>query len=90
MAADSAFGSPVADVGNNLATFLGNRLAMSFTNLNCGDFGLANPSTPTVDGNGVATAVTYSLTQQTAKGAAGGAAGGGGGRRHIIQNQAGM
>jgi hypothetical protein len=79
MAADSAFGSPVADVGNNLATFLGNRLAMSFTNLNCGDFGLTNASTPTLDGNGVATAVTYNLTQQTAKGAAGGAAAGGAG-----------
>jgi hypothetical protein len=104
MAADSAFGSPVADVGNNLATFLGNRLAMSFTNLNCGDFGLTNASTPTLDGNGVATAVTYSLTQQTAKGAAGGAGGGAvnagagqntgtqsrGGRRHFFQNPSGM
>ena len=69
MAADTAFGSPVAAVGNNLATFLGNRLAMSFTNLNCGDFGLTNVATPTLDGNGVATAVTYSLTQQAATGA---------------------
>jgi len=63
-------GSPVPTVGNNLATFLGNRLAMSFVNLNCGDFGLTNPATPTLDGNGVATAVSYSLTQQAAKGAA--------------------
>ena len=43
MAKDAAFGSPVPTVGNNLATFLGNRLSMSFTNLNCGDFGLTNP-----------------------------------------------
>jgi hypothetical protein len=70
MAKDAAFGSPVPTVGNNLATFLGNRLSMSFTNLNCGKFGLTDPVTPTLDGNGVATAVTYSLTQQTAKGAA--------------------
>ena len=70
MAKDAAFASPVPTVGNNLATFLGNRLSMSFTNLNCGDFGLTDPATPTLDGNGVATAVTYSLTQQTAKGAA--------------------
>jgi hypothetical protein len=70
MATDAAFASPVPTVGNNLATFLGNRLSMSFTNLNCGNYGLTDPATPTLDGNGVATAVTYSLTQQTAKGAA--------------------
>ena len=100
MAADAAFGSPVPTVGNNLATFLGNRLAMSFTNLNCGNFGLANPATPTLDGNGVATAVAYSLTQQAAKGAAatGVNAGAGqdtgtqarGGRRHFFDNPSGM
>jgi len=70
MAQDSAFGTPVAAVGNNLATFLGNRLAMSFTNLNCGNFGLQNLATPTLDGTGVATAIAYSLTQQKATGAA--------------------
>ena len=69
MAKDAAFNSPVPTVGNNLATFLGNRLSMSFTNLNCGDFGLTDPTTVTLDGNGVATAVTYNLTQQAAKGA---------------------
>ena len=69
-AKDAAVGSPVPTVGSNLSTFLGNRLSMSFTNLNCGDFGLTNPATPTLDGNGVATAVSYSLVQQTAKGAA--------------------
>jgi hypothetical protein len=67
MAKDANFTTPVAAVGTNLATFLGNRLSMSFTNLNCGNFGLANPVNVTLNGNGVATAVTYNLTQQTAK-----------------------
>jgi hypothetical protein len=95
------FGSPVAAVGNNLATFEGNRLAMTFANLNCQNFGLTNPATVTLDGNGVATAVTYSLTQQAAKvtAAATGATAGAGtstgnqnpfSRRHHRQNQAGM
>jgi hypothetical protein len=61
------FGSPVAAVGNTLATFMGNRLAMSFANLNCQNFGLADTTTVTLDGNGVATAVAYNLTQQAAK-----------------------
>jgi len=43
---------------------------MSFTNLNCANFGLKDPATVTLDGNGVATAVAYSLTQQAATGAA--------------------
>jgi hypothetical protein len=76
MAAEANFGSPVPAVGNNLATFLGNRLNMSFTNLGCNNFGLTNPATVTLDGNQVATAVTYSATQQkaTAQAAAGGTA----------------
>jgi len=74
MAKELNFGTPVAAVGNNLATFLGNRLSMSFTNLNCGNFGLNNPSTVTLDGNGVGTAVTYSLTQQAAAAAGAGTA----------------
>ncbi|MGH3249928.1 MAG: hypothetical protein ACRDOI_27535, partial [Trebonia sp.] len=103
MAKDAAFGTPVAAIGNNLATFLGNRLSMSFTNLNCGNFGLTDPVNVTLDGNGVATAVTYNLTQQTAKGAgttgatttnpkAGQGTGtqSRGGRRHFWQNAAGM
>jgi len=69
MTADAAFASPVPAVGNNLATFLGNRMSMSFVNLGCANYGLTNPVTVTLDGNGVATAVTYNLTQQTAKGA---------------------
>jgi hypothetical protein len=58
--------SPVAAVGNNLFTFMANRLSMSFVNLNCGNFGLQNPVTVTLDGNGVATAATFNLTPQTA------------------------
>jgi hypothetical protein len=100
MAKDSAFGTPVPATGNNLATFLGNRLAMSFVNLNCGDFGLANPATPGLDGNGVATSVAYSMTQQAAKGASTTAVNAGagqttgtqfqGGRRWRFQNPSGM
>ena len=103
MAKDAAFGTPVATVGNNLATFLGNRLSMSFVNLGCATYGLTNPVTVTLDGNGVATAVTYNLAQQTAKGAAtttttttNPKAGQGtgtqsrGGRRNRWQNAAGM
>jgi hypothetical protein len=70
MAKDAAFASPVPAVGSNLATFLGNRLSMSFTNLNCGDFGLKDPTNVTLDGNGVATAIAYTVTQQAATGAA--------------------
>jgi hypothetical protein len=61
------FGTPVAAVGDNLATFLGNRLSMSFVNLNCANFGLTNPVNVTLNGNGVAIAVSYNLTQQIAK-----------------------
>ena len=39
-------------VGSSLATFLGNRLSMSFTNLGCDAFGLTNPVTVTAAGNG--------------------------------------
>jgi hypothetical protein len=65
-AKEAAFASPVPDVGNNLATFMGARLAGSFDNMSCGNFGLTNPVTVTTDGNGVATAVSFNLAQQTA------------------------
>jgi hypothetical protein len=58
--------TPVPAVGNNLLTFLANRLQMSFTNLNCQNFGLTNPVTVTLDGNGAATAATFNTAQQTA------------------------
>jgi len=75
--------SPVPALGNNLANFLAARLSGSFGNLNCQNFGLTNPVTLTLDGNGVATAATFSTTAQTAKvtatttGANAGPAGGG-------------
>jgi hypothetical protein len=37
---------------------------MSFTNLGCQNFGLKNPVTVTLDGNGAATAATLNTTQQ--------------------------
>jgi hypothetical protein len=64
--------SPVAAVGNNLFTFMANRLAMSFTNLNCQNFGLANPVTVTLDGGGAAVAATFNTTPQTVKNSGGG------------------
>jgi hypothetical protein len=60
------FASPVPAVGNNLATFMGARLSASFMVLGCANFGLTNPVAVTVDGNGVATAVTYNTAQQKA------------------------
>ena len=61
------FGSPVAAIGNTLATFMGNRLSMSFVNLGCANFGLTNPVTVTLNGDQVATAVTFNTAPQTAK-----------------------
>jgi hypothetical protein len=66
--------SPVPALGNNLANFLAARANASFTNLNCQNFGLTNPVTLTLDGNGVAIGATYNTNPQTAK--AGGAAAG--------------
>ncbi len=58
--------SPVPSVGDNLYTFLANRLGMSFSNLSCQTFGLTNPVTVTLDGSGAATAATLNTTKQTA------------------------
>jgi hypothetical protein len=58
--------SPVPALGNNLATFLAARLAGSFDNLNCKNYGLTDPITLTTDANGVATAATYNTTPQKA------------------------
>ena len=58
--------SPVPSVGDNLFTFLANRLGMSFSNLSCDTFGLTNPVTATLDGSGAATAATLNTTKQTA------------------------
>jgi hypothetical protein len=76
MTKDLNFASPVPATGNTLATFLGARLAASFGVLGCTNFGLTVPVNATVDGNGIATAVTYSLAEQKAViQAAGGATG---------------
>src|ERR1700678_1107871 len=58
--------SPVAGTGDNLMTFLANRLSMSFVNLDCQNFGLTNPVTVTLNGQGAAVAATFNTTQQTA------------------------
>ncbi len=72
--------SPVPDVGNNLFTFLANRLLQSFDNLGCKNFGLTNPIQVVTDGNGAATSATINTTAQqaTGTGANGGGQGNGG------------
>jgi hypothetical protein len=57
--------SPVTGVGDNLFTFMANRLSMSFVNLACQDFGLANPVTVSLDGDGAAVAATFNTAPQT-------------------------
>ncbi|HEY2285443.1 MAG TPA: hypothetical protein VGH88_06835, partial [Streptosporangiaceae bacterium] len=66
-AMETGTASPVPALGNNLANFLAARLSGSFGNLNCQNFGLANPVTLTTDANGVATAATFNTAQQTAR-----------------------
>ncbi len=68
-ARDANFASPVPGTGDNLGTFLAARLSASFGVLGCQSFGLTDPATVTVDGNGVATAATYNVAQQAATGA---------------------
>jgi len=58
--------TPVPAVGENLLTFMANRLNMSFTNLGCQNFGLTNPVTVVLDGNGAAMSATFNTTPQTA------------------------
>lgn len=104
LSTDAGSPTPVPAVGDNLATFLGNRLSMSFANLGCDAFGLTDPVDVTADGNGVATAVSYSTAAQQATlpaaeadaGAAGAGSGNdrapsqGHGRRHRVQDPSGM
>ena len=73
--------TPVPTVGENLFTFMANRLNMSFTNLGCQNFGLTNPVTVVLDGAGAAMSATLNTTPQQASNTtgAGGTAGGGGG-----------
>jgi len=59
--------SPVPTVGDTLYTFLASRLAGSFDELNCQNFGLAQPVTGMVtNGAGAATQVTLNTAQQIA------------------------
>jgi hypothetical protein len=51
--------SPAPAAASNLFTFLGMRLQQSFTNLNCGNFGLDNDVSTTADGNGVVVAACF-------------------------------
>jgi hypothetical protein len=78
--------SPVTAVGDNLFTFLANRLSMSFTNLNCQNFGLTDPVTVTLDGNGVGVAATFNTAQQTAGGTSGPTTAPSQGKRHGRHN----
>ena len=66
-AMETGTASPVPALGNNLANFLAARLSASFGNLNCQNFGLTNPVTLTLDGDGVATGARFNTAQQTAK-----------------------
>ena len=57
----TAFASPVPTTGSNLFTFLAARLSASFVNLGCGALlNAPNPVHLTLDGNGVATAASFS------------------------------
>jgi hypothetical protein len=58
--------SPVPTVGDNLYTFLANRLSGSFGNLNCANFGLTNPVAVVTDGSGAAIQATLNTSPQTA------------------------
>ena len=58
--------SPVPTVGDTLFTFLANRLASSFDNLNCKNFGLANPVAVVLNGAGAATEATLNTAPQEA------------------------
>ena len=71
--------TPVAAVGENLLTFMANRLLMSFQNLGCQNFGLTNPVTVVLDGAGAAMSATFNTTPQAAA-STGGAVNAGGGQ----------
>ncbi len=63
----AAWPSPVPTAGDTLYTFLASRLAGSFDELNCANFGLAQPVTGMVtNGVGAATQVTMNTAQQNA------------------------
>jgi hypothetical protein len=51
--------SPVPAVGNNLFSFMANRLIMSYVNLSCQKFGVHNPVKVTFNSRGAATSATF-------------------------------
>lgn len=58
--------SPVPTAGDTLYTFLASRLAGSFGELNCQNFGLTQPVAVVTNGAGVAIQVTLNTALQTA------------------------
>ena len=62
----AAWPSPVPTVGDNLYTFMANRLASSFDNLNCANFGLHQSVTVVNNGGGAATEATLNTDPETA------------------------
>ncbi len=62
----AAWPSPVPTVGDTLYTFMANRLASSFDNLNCANFGLHQTVTVVNNGGGAATEATLNTDPETA------------------------
>ena len=58
--------SPVPTAGDSLYTFLAGRLASSFDNLNCANFGLHNPVSMSNNGAGAVDQATINTAPQTA------------------------
>jgi hypothetical protein len=58
--------TPVPSVGDNLLTFMANRLSMSYVNLRCHNYGLFNPVKVTLNRAGVAVGATFDTTRQQA------------------------
>jgi hypothetical protein len=62
----AAWPSPVPTEGDTLFTFMANRLASSFDNLNCASFGLHQSVTVVLNGGGAATEATLNTDPETA------------------------
>ena len=62
----AALPSPVPTAGDNLYTFLANRLASSFDNLNCANFGLHQPVSVVINGVGAATGAILNVDPEVA------------------------